>query len=1081
MLNKIISFSLHNRPVILFFSVLLMVVGIWTACKMEVDVFPDLNAPTVVVMTEAQGMASEEVERLVTFPIETAVNGATDVRRVRSSSTTGFSVVWVEFDWGTDIYRDRQIVSEKLATIGDALPQGVGQPTLGPQSSILGEVMFIGLTADSTSMGDLRTLADWTVRPQLLATGGVAQVTVMGGDIMEYQIRIHPERMRHYGVTLTQVMDATRNMNRNASGGVLYERGNEYIVRGVLTTANTELLGQAVVATTAKGQPVVLADVADVEMGVKSPKMGLASVSGKPAVLLTVTKQPSTSTLELTGKLDEVVEQMRSALPKDVKVNTQLYRQQNFIDSSISNIKKSLVEGGIFVVLVLFIFLMNARTTVISLVTIPLSLLITMLVLHVMGLTINTMSIGGMAIAIGSLVDDAIVDVENVFKRLRQNARLPKEQRQSKLDVIFHASHEVRMPILNSTLIIVVSFVPLFFLSGLEGRMLAPLGVSFIVSLFASTVVALTLTPVLCSYLLKDGAESEEGRVKSEEFNSLSLENEGGRVKSEEFNRLSLESEEGRVKSEEFNGDSPHGSGSQEPRWVRAMKVRYEQLLMRVLDGPKRAILIATGVLVVLTLVLFFNLGRSFLPPFNEGSFTINVSTLPGVSFEESDRMGEQAERLLLQVPEVKDVARKTGRAELDEHALGVNTSEMEVPFELKDRSKEEVMADIRSKLRTLPGVNVEIGQPISHRIDAMLSGTKAGIAIKVFGPDLTTLHSIGLQIQQATRSIDGVTDLNVEQQVERPQLVIRPRRLLLASNGITLPQFAAYVNAALGGEVVSQVQDGGKTFDLTVRMADEDINSIDHIRNMLIDTADGRQVCLSDVADIFSSAGPNTISRENAQRKLVVSANAQGRDLRSVVNDMRQSIETNVKLPDGYRVEYGGQFESEASASRLLLGLSVVSIVVILLLLYLQFRSWKQSVVVLLNLPLALIGGVLALVVTGGVVSIPAIIGFISLFGMATRGGMLLVDRYNELARHGLSRREVVLRGSLDRLLPILMTALSSGLALIPLALGSSLPGNEIQSPMAQVMLGGLLTSTLLNLIIVPLMAPLKVKETGD
>lgn len=1047
MLNKIISFSLHNRPVILFFSVLLMIVGIWTAYKMEVDVFPDLNAPTVVVMTEAQGMASEEVERLVTFPIETAVNGATDVRRVRSSSTTGFSVVWVEFDWGTDIYRDRQIVSEKLATIGDALPQGVGQPTLGPQSSILGEVMFIGLTADSTSMGDLRTLADWTVRPQLLATGGVAQVTVMGGDIMEYQIRVHPERMRHYGVTLTQVMDATRNMNRNASGGVLYERGNEYIVRGVLTTANTELLGQAVVATTAKGQPVVLADVADVEMGVKSPKMGLASVSGKPAVLLTVTKQPSTSTLELTGKLDEVVEQMRSALPKDVKVNTQLYRQQNFIDSSISNIKKSLVEGGIFVVLVLFIFLMNARTTVISLVTIPLSLLITMLVLHVMGLTINTMSIGGMAIAIGSLVDDAIVDVENVFKRLRQNARLPKEQRQSKLDVIFHASHEVRMPILNSTLIIVVSFVPLFFLSGLEGRMLAPLGVSFIVSLFASTVVALTLTPVLCSYLLKDGAGSEEERVKSEEF----------------------------------NGDSPHVSGSQEPRWVRAMKVRYEQLLMRVLDGPKRAILIATGVLVVLTLVLFFNLGRSFLPPFNEGSFTINVSTLPGVSFEESDRMGEQAERLLLQVPEVKDVARKTGRAELDEHALGVNTSEMEVPFELKDRSKEEVMADIRAKLRTLPGVNVEIGQPISHRIDAMLSGTKAGIAIKVFGPDLTTLHSIGLQIQQATRSIDGVTDLNVEQQVERPQLVIRPRRLLLASNGITLPQFAAYVNAALGGEVVSQVQDGGKTFDLTVRMADEDINSIDHIRNMLIDTSDGRQVCLSDVADIFSSAGPNTISRENAQRKLVVSANAQGRDLRSVVNDMRQSIETNVKLPDGYRIEYGGQFESEASASRLLLGLSVVSIIVILLLLYLQFRSWKQSVVVLLNLPLALIGGVLALVVTGGVVSIPAIIGFISLFGMATRGGMLLVDRYNELARHGLSRREVVLRGSLDRLLPILMTALSSGLALIPLALGSSLPGNEIQSPMAQVMLGGLLTSTLLNLINVPLMAPLKVKETGD
>ena len=1033
MLNKIISFSLHNRPVILFFSVLLIIVGMWTASKMEVDVFPDLNAPTVVVMTEAQGMASEEVERLVTFPIETAVNGATDVRRVRSSSTTGFSVVWVEFEWGTDIYRDRQIVSEKLATIGDALPSGVGQPTLGPQSSILGEVMFIGLTADSTSLGDLRTLADWTVRPQLLSTGGVAQVTVMGGDLMEYQIRLHPERMRHYGVTLTQVMDATRNMNRNASGGVLYERGNEYIVRGMLSTSSTQQMGQAVVGTTPKGQPIVLSDIADVQMGPKSPKMGLASVSGKPAVLLTVTKQPSTSTLELTKKLDAVVAQMQASLPKDIKVNTQLYRQQNFIDSSISNIKKSLVEGGIFVVLVLFIFLMNARTTIISLVTIPLSLLITMLVLHAMGLTINTMSIGGMAIAIGSLVDDAIVDVENVFKRLRKNALLPKEQRQSKIDVIFHASHEVRMPILNSTLIIVVSFVPLFFLSGLEGRMLAPLGISFIVSLFASTLVALTLTPVLCAYLLTDPQQ-----------------------------------------------DGQHAR-TEEPRWVRAMKMRYEQLLIKVLDGPKRAILIGTGAVVALTLVLFFSLGRSFLPPFNEGSFTINVSTLPGMSFEESNRIGEQAEKLLLQVPEVKDVARKTGRAELDEHALGVNTSEMEVPFALKDRSKDEVMADIRAKLRTLPGVNVEIGQPISHRIDAMLSGTKAGIAIKVFGPDLSTLHSLGMQIQQATHDIEGVTDLNVEQQVERPQLIIRPRRTLLASYGITLPQFAECVNVALGGEVVSQVQDGGKTFDLTVRMADEDINSIDHIRDMLIDTGDGRQVAFSDMADIESSAGPNTISRENAQRKLVVSANAQGRDMRSVVNDMRQAIETKVKMPDGYRVEYGGQFESEAAASRLLLGLSVVSIIVILLLLYLQFRSWKQSVVVLLNLPLALIGGVMALVVTGGVISIPAIIGFISLFGMATRGGMLLVDRYNELSSHGLSHREVVVRGSLDRLLPILMTALSSGLALIPLALGSHLPGNEIQSPMAQVMLGGLLTSTLLNLVIVPLMAPMKVQKENN
>ena len=900
--------------------------------------------------------------------------------------------------------------------------------------------MFIGLTADTTSLGNLRTLADWTIRPRLLSTGGVAQVTVMGGDVMEYQIRLHPERMRHYGVTLNEVLTATRQMNRNASGGIHYESGNEYIVRGLLSTNSPQQIGQAVVKSTANKQPIVLADVADVEMGAKSPKTGVASVSGQPAVLLTITKQPSTSTLELTEKLDKAIAELQSSLPADVKVNTQLYRQQNFIDSSISNIKKSLLEGGLFVVLVLFIFLMNARTTVISLVTIPLSLLITLLVLHFMGLTINTMSIGGMAIAIGSLVDDAIVDVENVFKRLRLNAHLPREERLRKIDVIYNASKEVRMPILNSTLIIVVSFVPLFFLSGLEGRMLAPLGVSFIVSLFASTVVALTLTPVLCHLVLKDP-----------QTNAM---NTASQVK---------------VKHDE-------------PRWVRALKVRYEKsLLLALRPRASRWILGATGGLVVVTLVLFFTLGRSFLPPFNEGSFTINVSTLPGVSLDESNRIGQQAEKLLLELPEIKAVARKTGRAELDEHALGVNTSEIEAPFALRDRSKEEVMADIRQRLRSLPGVNVEIGQPISHRIDAMLSGTKAGIAVKVFGSDLTQLHAIGLQIKQVTQGIEGVADLNVEQQIERPQLLIRPRRTLLAQYGITLPEFAGFVNSAIGGEVVSQVQEGARTFDLTVRVADDDLSTMERIRNLLIDTNTGQKVPLADVAEVVSTAGPNTINRENAQRKLVISANAAGRDMRSVVNDMQRAINAKVKLPEGYHIEYGGQFESEASASRLLLGLSVVSIIVILFLLFLQFRSWHQSVVVLLNLPLALIGGVLALVLTGGVISIPAIIGFISLFGMATRGGMLLVDRYNELAQRGLSRQEVVMRGSLDRLLPILMTALSSGLALIPLALGSHLPGNEIQSPMAQVMLGGLLTSALLNLFIVPIMAPLKIRKQHD
>lgn len=1033
MLNRIISFSLKNRPLIVGLSILLLLIGSWTAWKMEVDVFPDLNAPTVVVMTEARGMAAEEVERLVTFPIETAVNGATDVRRVRSSSTTGFSVVWVEFDWGTDVYRDRQIVTEKLSTLGDALPDGVGSPTLGPQSSIMGEVMFIGLTADSTSAGSLRTLADWTIRPRLLATGGVAQVSVLGGELMEYQIRLHPDRMRHYSVSLNEVLAASRNMNRNATGGVLYEGGNEYIVRGVMNTLDPQEMGKAVIKRTEAGLPIVLADVATVQVGPKRPQTGLASINQKPAVLLTVTKQPGTGTLELTEALDREVEELKSSLPADVHINTHLYRQQDFIDASISNIQQSLLEGGIFVVLVLFIFLMNARTTIISLVTIPLSLVITILVLELMGLTINTMSIGGMAIAIGSLVDDAIVDVENVFKRLRQNSSLPETQRLPRREVIFQASREVRMPILNSTLIIIVSFVPLFFLSGLEGRMLAPLGISFMVSLFASTLVALTLTPVLCSYLLRGKKRSGEEII------------------------------------------------SADPRWVRAMKNGYSRLLTWATGKASRGILIVTGTLVVVTIGLLFTLGRSFLPPFNEGSFTINVSTLPGISLEESNRIGLQAEKLILQVPEVRAVARKTGRAELDEHALGVNTSEMEVPYTLKERSKEEVMADLRHRLATLPGVSVEIGQPISHRIDAMLSGTKAGIAIKVFGPDLTRLHSLGVEIQQAVHDIEGVVDLNVEQQVERPQLVVRPRRELLARYGITLPEFAEYVNAALGGEVVDQVPDGNRTFDLTVRMADDALSTQDRIRALLLTTPDGKQIPLTEVAEVISTAGPNTISRENAQRKLVVSANVTGRDMRSVVNEMREAINQKVAMPEDYHVVFGGQFESEENASRLLLGLSVVSILAIFLLLYLQFRSWSQATVVLLNLPLALIGGVLALTLTGGVISIPAIIGFISLFGIATRGGMLLVDRYNELTLQGLTRQEAVMQGSMDRLLPIIMTALSSALALIPLALGGDLPGNEIQSPMAKVMLGGLLTSTLLNLVVIPIMAPMKRSTTSQ
>mgnify|MGYP001016113409 FL=1 len=1023
MLNKIIGFSLQNRILVLVASVLLLIGGTYTAMHTEVDVFPDLNAPTVVIMTEANGMAAEEVEQLVTFPVETAVNGATGVRRVRSSSTNGFSVVWVEFDWDTDIYLARQIVSEKLAVVNESLPANVGKPTLGPQSSILGEMLIVGLTADSTSMLDLRTIADWTIRPRLLSTGGVAQVAVLGGDIKEYQVQLDPERMRHYGVTLSEVMNITREMNLNANGGVLYEYGNEYIVRGVLSTDKVDQIAKAVVRSNGvSGAPILLEDIADVQIGAKLPKLGTASERGKHAVLLTVTKQPATSTLELTDKLEASLQDLQKNLPADVKVSTDIFRQSRFIESSIGNVQKSLLEGGIFVVIVLFLFLANIRTTVISLVTLPLSLIASILALHYMGFTINTMSLGGMAIAIGSLVDDAIVDVENVYKRLHENRLKPAGEQLPILEVVFNASKEVRMPILNSTLIIIVSFVPLFFLSGMEGRMLVPLGIAFIVALAASTVVALTVTPVLCSYLL--------GKEKTKKQNNE-------------------------------NSDSAV---------ARKMKQWYGSALTFVL-GHKKGVLGGTIGLFVVALGCFFTLGRSFLPPFNEGSFTINISSLPSISLEESDKMGHRAEELLLSIPEIQTVARKTGRAELDEHALGVNVSEIEAPFELKDRSRSELVAEVREKLGTIVGANVEIGQPISHRIDAMLSGTKANIAIKLFGDDLNRMFTLGNEIKSAIQGIPGIADLNVEQQIERPQLVISPKREMLAKYGISLPEFSEFVNVCLAGEAVSQVYEKGKSFDLTVRVKDNLRDEMEKIRNLMIDTGDGQKIPLNYVAEIRSAMGPNTISRENVKRKIVISANVADRDLRSVVNDIQAQVDAQIKLPEGYHIEYGGQFESEQAASRTLALTSFMSIVVIFLLLYHEFRSVKESAIILINLPLALIGGVFALLITTGEVSIPAIIGFISLFGIATRNGMLLISHYNHLQQEeGYGVYDSVIRGSLDRLNPILMTALSSALALIPLALSGDLPGNEIQSPMAKVILGGLLTSTFLNGFIIPI-----------
>ena len=1027
MLNRIIRFSLNNRLAILIAAVVIMVIGIYTARTAEVDVFPDLNAPTVVVMTESNGMAPEEVERIVTFPIETAVNGATNVRRVRSTSTTGFSIVQVEFDWGTDIYRARQIVTEKLAAVSESLPKSVGKPTLGPQSSILGEMMIVGLTVSEntqtgkTDMLALRELADWTIRPRLLSISGVANVAVMGGEEKEYQVLLHPEKLRHHGVSVQEILEAVEEMNQNVSGGTLYEYGNEYLIRGVLSSNDVEELGQTVVKSV-DGVPVLLSQLADVEVGAKTPKTGVASNNARPAVLLTITKQPNVNTQMLTEELDAAFNDIQKSIPAEICIDREIFRQERFIDASISNIKEALIEGAFFVVIVLFIFLMNWRTTVISLVTIPLSLLVSIIVLHLMGLTLNTMSIGGMAIAIGSLVDDAIVDVENVYKRIRQAAAQGEKVRGSRLkEIVFNASREVRMPILNSTLIIVVSFLPLFFLNGMEGRMLVPLGIAFILSLFASTIVALTLTPVLCSFLLKNSGLTEKAEAR------------------------------------------------QEPRLVSRLKKWYAQALTWSL-GHRRHVLGGSIAVFVLALALFLSFGRTFLPPFNEGSLTISISSLPGLSLEESDKIGLMAEQLLMQVPEIKTVARKTGRAELDEHAFGVNTSEIEAPFELGKRNRDEFMDEVRQKLKVLPGVSIEIGQPISHRIDAMLSGTQANIAIKIFGSDLNKLYSLGNEIKAEIASIAGVADLNVEQQVERPQLRIAPKRSMMAKYGVTPRQFADYVHVLLEGESVSTVYEGNNAFDLTVKVASEDRDAIESIRNLMVD-AGGKKIPFEYIADIQSTTGPNTINRENVQRKIVVSCNVSGRDLRSTVNDIEERVAEAVVLPEGYHVEYGGQFESEESASRILLLVSCISILIIYLLLFAQFNNASQATVVLLNLPLALIGGVFAIAFTGGVVSIPSIIGFISLFGIATRNGILLMDKYNEhKTTDSEMMRQHIIDSSLDRLTPILMTALTSALALIPLALGGDLPGNEIQSPMAKVLLGGLISSTLLNMFITPL-----------
>ena len=1018
MLNNIIKIALNNRLMVVVASIFLLFGGSYIASKMEVDVFPDLTAPTVVILTEAQGLAPEEVEKLVSFHIETAVNGATNVRRVRSSSSSGFSIVWVEFNWGTDIYKARQTVNEKLSIVLDKMPKGVSNPIMAPQSSIMGEMMMMSLSSDSVSPMELRTISDWIIRPRLLALGGVAQVITIGGEYKQYQILADPLKMQYFNVSMNELKTACQESNSNASGGFMNQHGNEYIIRAIGRTENVEEISQTLIKTK-NGNSITIGDVARIKIGGANPKIGNAAKNTLPAVILTVAKQPNTNTLVLTEKIDEALIEIKKNLPKYVELNAHIFRQADFIEASLSNIKRALLEGSIFVVIIMFFFLMNFRTTVISLIAIPISLIVAILTLEILGISLNTMSLGGMAIAIGSLVDDAVIDVENVYKRLRENAVLSKDNQKPTLTIVFDASKEIRSSILNATLIIIIAFIPLFFLSGMEGKMLQPLGISFIVSLFASLIVAVTLTPVLCSLLLTN----EEILIK------------------------------------ECKGS-----------WVENTLTKwYGIALEKVLKAKKLVLLLAIG-LFVLSAIGFTNFGRSFLPEFNEGSLVIEVTTMPGTSLEESEKIGIRVEKLLLEISEISLTARRTGRAELAEHTQGVNTSEVDVPFLLETRSREEFMLEVRESLSAVTGANITIGQPIGHRIDHMLSGTRANIALKLFGTDLNVMYQTAKKIEAEIEGIEGLADLSVEQQIEIPQIQIKANREMLKKYGITIGHFTEFVAIAFAGETVGQVYEKDRNVDLVLRYKEEYRTSINAIKNVLIDTEDGQKIPLSYVSNIVSTSGPNTVNRENVQRKLVISANAVGRDLRSVVNDIKLTIVDKVVLPENYRLEYGGQFESEEKASKTLMLTSILSIIIIFLLLYQEFKNVKLASIILLNLPLALIGGVFSIWLTGNVISIPSIIGFITLFGIATRNGILLVSRYEQLKLEGEQLYERIVKGSVDRLNPIVMTALTTALALIPLALAGNLPGNEIQSPMAIVILGGLLTATILNVFVIPI-----------
>ncbi|MBA2669820.1 MAG: efflux RND transporter permease subunit [Gemmatimonadetes bacterium] len=1016
MLDNIIRWSLRNRLFVVIAASVLLLAGAYTAWRMPVDVFPDLTAPTVTVLTEAHGMAPEEVETLVTFPIETAVNGATGVRRVRSSTSQGISIVWVEFDWGTEIFQARQIVTEKLQLVANQLPDGVPPPLLAPISSIMGEIMLVAITGeDQVTQMDMRSMADWTVRRRLLAVPGVSQVIPIGGEVKQYQVLVNPDRLRAYGVSLADVLHAAESSNTNASGGVFMDRGQEYLIRGIGRVQNLRDIEQTVVAVRS-GVPVLIGDVAEVRIGAAT-KLGEASLDASPAVILSVQKQPDTNTLELTDRIDETLDQIQASLPAGMEIHRGVFRQAEFIETAVGNVIEALRDGAILVVLILFAFLWSARTTFISVLAIPLSLVVAIFALKMLGITINTMTLGGMAIAIGALVDDAVIDVENVFRRLRENRHRPPNGRSNALEVIYLASKEIRSSIVTATLIICIVFLPLFFLSGIEGRMLRPLGIAYIVSILASLVVALTLTPALCAYLLP----------------------------------------------------SSNAMDRDEESWlVRHLKTIYARVLTPVLRRPKPVI--GTGiVMVVLALLVVPLLGRSFLPEFQEGTLVISAITAPGTSLQESDEIGRRIERILLANPAVVETSRRTGRAELDEHAQGANAAEIDARLDLSEHDMEEVLEELRLAVTAVPGTQITIGQPIGHRIDHMLSGTRANIAINLFGPDLYELRNLAERIRAVAETVPGTVDLAVEQQADVPQARIAINRQAMARYGVTPAYLADMVDVAFAGEAVSTILEGQESYDLVVRFDESARGDLERIREARFDTPTGVQVPLTALADVRRDAGPNTISRENVQRKIVIQSNVAGRDVGSVVEEIRERVAEQVTLPDGYYLEYGGQFEAAGEATRTIGLLSLVSLAAVFLLLYAQFGSTRQALLVMVNLPLALVGGIFAVALTGGVLNIATLVGFITLFGIAVRNGILLVSHYNHLLTEGVPLSEAVWRGSMERLSPVMMTALTAGLALIPLALAGGEPGNEIQSPMAIVVLGGLLTAVLLNMLVVP------------